>query len=132
MPELANEGVDAHAIARLVSRLARANEALDAVVQRAEASLVRHEGEQRTIEAKAFLTLPDEIRLRLLHRAVDRAGHEGPAELGKVETLLDGLMRAIAHARPFRRTLAGALVASARGKVVVEPAPPRRNRPRRS
>jgi len=28
----------------------------------------------------------EEIRLRLLKRAIDRAGHEGPAELGKVET----------------------------------------------
>jgi tRNA(Ile)-lysidine synthase len=131
MPELAREGVDARTIARLVSRLARANEALDAVVQRAEASLVRYDGRRWTIEANAFLTLPDEIRLRLLHRAIDRAGHEGPAELGKVETLLDGLLRAIAATHPFRRTLAGAVVAFARGTVAIEPAPPRRNPPRR-
>lgn len=30
-----------------------------------------------------------------LHRAIDRAGHEGPAELGKVEALLAALDRAV-------------------------------------
>ena len=39
----------------------------------------------RRIDIDAFLTLPNEIRLRLLQRAIDRVGHEGPAELGKVE-----------------------------------------------
>ena len=29
--------------------------------------------------------MPEEIRLRLLLRAIDRFGHEGPAELGKIE-----------------------------------------------
>ena len=45
----------------------------------------------------AFAGLPEEIRLRLLKRAIDRAGHEGPAELGKVEALLAALDRAIAE-----------------------------------
>ena len=39
--------------------------------------------------------LPEEIRLRLLLRAIDRFGHEGPAELGKVEALLAALDRAV-------------------------------------
>ena len=38
--------------------------------------------------------MPEEIRLRLLLRAIDRFGHEGPAELGKVEALLAALDRA--------------------------------------
>ena len=38
--------------------------------------------------------MPEEIRLRLLLRAIDRYGHEGPAELGKVEALLAALDRA--------------------------------------
>ena len=41
--------------------------------------------------------MPEEIRLRLLKRAIDRFGHEGPAELGKVEALLAALDRAIAE-----------------------------------
>ena len=47
----------------------------------------------------AFAGLPEEIRLRLLMRAIDRAGHEGPAELGKVEALLAALDRAVADGR---------------------------------
>jgi tRNA(Ile)-lysidine synthase len=133
LPQLADEGVDARNIARLVVRLARANAALDAVVDRAEGLLVQHHGRRQTIEVNAFLTLPDEVRLRLLHRAIDRAGHEGPAELGKVETLLDDLSGAMTAkvSHPLRRTLAGALVAFARGALTIEPAPPRRT-PRRS
>ena len=46
---------------------------------------------------KAFAAMPEEIRLRLLKRAIDRFGHEGPAELGKVEALLAALDRALAE-----------------------------------
>lgn len=127
MPELAREGVDARNISRLVLRLARANEALDAVVDRAEGALVQHDGKRRTIDARAFLTLPDEVRLRLLRRTVDRAGHEGPAELGKVEFLLDEVVGAAATSKDsLRRTLAGALIEVRRGIIGIEPAPPRR------
>jgi tRNA(Ile)-lysidine synthase len=48
----------------------------------------------RTFDAKTFAVMPEEIRLRLLLRAIDRVGHEGPAELGKVEALLSALDRA--------------------------------------
>jgi tRNA(Ile)-lysidine synthase len=75
--------------------------------------------------------MAEEIRLRLLLRAIDRFGHEGPAELGKVEALLSALDRAGANrtaARPIRlkQTLAGALVSLIDGRIRVEPAPPRR------
>jgi tRNA(Ile)-lysidine synthase len=78
--------------------------------------------------------MPEEIRLRLLLRAIDRFGHEGPAELGKVEALLAAVDRTIAEAgagrRPrLRQTLAGALVSLVDGRIRVEPAPPRRSRP---
>jgi tRNA(Ile)-lysidine synthase len=126
MPELAQEGIDARNIARLVVRLARANEALDAVADRAEAALVRVDGSRQTIDAKGFLTLPDEVMLRLLHRAIDRAGYEGPAELGKVEILLSNVVGALATNKKFRRTLAGALIDAGRGAIGIAPAPPRR------
>jgi tRNA(Ile)-lysidine synthase len=132
MPELAHEGIDARNIARLVARLARANAALDAVVDRAERALVQADGARQTIDANAFLTLPDEVGLRLLHRAVDRVGYEGPAELGKVEILLEEVVAAATgDARAFRRTLAGALVEVSRGMINLAPAPPRRKARRR-
>ena len=82
--------------------------------------------------------MPEEIRLRLLKRAVDRFGHEGPAELGKVEALLEVVDRAVAESGSARlpspsqsrlkQTLAGALVSLIDGQIRVEPAPPRRSR----
>lgn len=131
MPALAREGVDARNIGRLTARLARANAALEAVADRAEQSLVQRDGTKDTLDVDAFRSLPGEIQLRLLQRAIDRAGYEGPAELGKVETLLDELTDAASSAAPrsFRRTLAGALVDLRRGTMSVTPAPPRRTRP---
>jgi tRNA(Ile)-lysidine synthase len=81
-------------------------------------------------DAKTFAAMPDEIRLRLLLRAIDRVGHEGPAELGKVETLLSALDRATAVRNAGRQprskqTLAGALVSLIDGRIRIEPAPPR-------
>jgi len=132
MPELAEEGLHARNIARLAWRLARADEALDIVVDRAESTLVYAVGGRRLIEAAAFLTLPNEVALRLLHRAIDRVGHEGPAELGKVEELLSEVVgTARENTRSLRRTLAGALIDVGRGTIAIAPAPPRRNAPPR-
>ena len=78
--------------------------------------------------------MPEEIRLRLLLRAIDRFGHEGPAELGKVEALLAALDRAGRGKRRrgrrprLKQTLAGALVSLIDGRIRIEPAPPRRRR----
>ncbi len=77
--------------------------------------------------------MPEEIRLRLLLRAIDQVGHEGPAELGKVEALLAALDRTAAESaagnRPkLKQTLAGALVSLIDGRIRIEPAPPRRPR----
>jgi tRNA(Ile)-lysidine synthase len=160
MPVLAAEGGDARSLARLASRLARANQAVEVLVDGAERYLALKDREAsdpahharifeakifdaKIFEAKAFAALPEEIRLRLLLRAIDRFGHEGPAELGKVEVLLAALDRAIAEKRAARRqnrspgldrpslkqTLAGALVSLVGDRIRVEPAPPRRRRP---
>src|ERR1700674_4189719 len=151
MPVLAAEGGDARNLARLASRLARANAAVEVLVDGAERYLALrdrqalHSGfhaktfdaktfDAKTFDAKAFAAMPEEIRLRLLLRAIDRAGHEGPAELGKVEALLSALDRVGANnadnnagRRPrLKQTLAGALVSLADGRIRVEPAPPRR------
>jgi tRNA(Ile)-lysidine synthase len=141
LPMLAAEGGDAHGLARLAARLARANEAVEVLTDGAERYLVlkgsaapRKDG--RELDAEAFAALPEEIRLRLLMRAINRFGHEGPAELGKVEALLVQLDRHFApkgnksSSSPaeirLKQTLAGALVIVGRGRIRIEPAPPRK------
>jgi tRNA(Ile)-lysidine synthase len=156
MPVLAAEGGDARNLARLASRLARANQAVEVLVDGAERYLALREREAsrpalragakvfdaKVFDAEAFVAMPEEIRLRLLKRAIDRFGHEGPAELGKVEALLAVVDRAVAESSRrlpklsqsrlgqsrLKQTLAGALVSLRDGRIRVEPAPPRRSR----
>jgi tRNA(Ile)-lysidine synthase len=133
MPALAAEGGNAKNLVRLASRLARANAALEVLVDAAERYLVlrdRNDAARFGVDAAAFAGLPEEIRLRLLMRAIDRVGHEGPAELGKVEALLAALDRAVAQDEGrLKQTLAGAAISLIAGRIHVEPAPPRRRRP---
>jgi tRNA(Ile)-lysidine synthase len=151
MPVLAAEGGDARSLARLASRLARANAAVEVLVEGAERYLALRDREMfevgnrasrseavdaktpdaKTFDAKAFAGLPEEIRLRLLLRAINRLGHEGPAELGKVEALLAALDRSLAERKPggrpvLKQTLAGALVSLVGGRIRIGPAPVRR------
>jgi tRNA(Ile)-lysidine synthase len=171
MPLLAAEGGDARNLARLAARFARANAAIEILVDGAERYLALRDRlaaspseigaktfdaetfdaeifDAKTFdaktsgakapgaaifEAKAFAAMPEEIRLRLLLRAIDRFGHEGPAELGKVEAMLSVLGRAMAEPNSRRRpqlkqTLAGALVSLIDDRIRVAPAPPRRRR----
>jgi tRNA(Ile)-lysidine synthase len=136
MPALAAEGFDARNLARLAARLARANAALEILVDGAERylKLGERDPDHAGFDANAFAALAEEIRLRLLLRRIDRVGHEGPAELGKVEALLASLDRAIAVTGPakgrigLKQTLAGALVSLVDGRIRIEPAPPRRKR----
>ena len=157
MPALAAEGGDPRNLARLAARLARANAAVEVLTDGAERYLaLKDRGAPRSpldaeagsfdaqsLDARVFATMPEEIRVRLLKRAIDRFGHEGPAELGKVEALLAALDRAAAEMAGRRRpgldqpglkqtrlkqTLAGALVSLIGGRIRIEPAPPRRRR----
>jgi tRNA(Ile)-lysidine synthase len=131
MPALAEEGGDSRNLARLASRLARVNAAVEAMADGAERYLaLRDRDPQRPgFDAAVFAALPEEVRVRLLKRAIDRAGHEGEAELGKVETLLAALDRAVAGGPgKLKQTLAGAMISVAGGRIRVEPAPPRRGR----
>jgi tRNA(Ile)-lysidine synthase len=146
--ELAAEGGDARNLARLAARLARANAAIEILVEGAARYLslknqlvattwpaAASVGNRANVsfDAMAFAGLPEEIRLRLLQRTIDRFGHEGPAELGKVEALLSSLDRELQKSAPQRsarlkRTLAGALVSLGQGRIMIAPAPPRRRR----
>ena len=102
--------------------------------------ILQRAGNGIAFDAGAFALLPEEIRLRLLMRAINRLGHEGPAELGKAETLLAQLDRSFTE-RPgqvrstpprarLRQTLAGALVSLEQGRLHIEPAPLRRRQHR--
>ena len=132
MPALVEEGGDSRNLARLATRLARANAAIEVLADGAERYLAlrdRDDASRFGFDAGAFADLPEEIRLRLLKRAIDRAGHEGPAELGKVEALLAVLDRAIANGETqtrLKQTLAGATISLIGGRIHVDPAPPRR------
>jgi tRNA(Ile)-lysidine synthase len=134
MPALAAEGFDARNLTRLAARFARANAALEILVDGAERYLELGERDpaHAGFDAPAFAALAEEIRLRLLLRRIGRVGHEGPAELGKVEALLAALDRAAAAPKPakgrfgLKQTLAGALISLADGRIRIEPAPRRR------
>ncbi|MGN6311619.1 MAG: tRNA lysidine(34) synthetase TilS [Xanthobacteraceae bacterium] len=133
MPLLAAEGCDARNLTRLAGRLGRANAALELMADGAERFLaVRSGGLPRPgFDFDAFVGLPEEVRIRVLLRAIGRVATEGVPELGKVEALIAainaaGAVRSGVQAR-FRQTLAGAVMTIAKGRILIEPAPPRRN-----
>ncbi|MGE5156969.1 MAG: tRNA lysidine(34) synthetase TilS [Gemmatimonas sp.] len=143
LPALAAEGGDARCLARLATRLSRANAAVEVLADGAERYLaLKGHGALQSLhngvvfDAEAFAGLPEEIRLRLLMRAINRFGHEGPAELGKLEALLAQLDRnstgrsaktgGTRQEKPLKQTLAGAVVSLRAGQIRIEPAPARR------
>src|SRR4029078_13030058 len=97
----------------------------------ARASLAQARWPQRgpvLFDAEHFNRLPAEVALRLLGRAIARAGDEGPIQLGKLETLYEGLTSADrGKTSRWRRTLAGALITREGSKLAIEGAPPRRH-----
>ena len=134
MPTLATEGFDSRNLARLATRLARANEAIELMVNGAEQYLNLIGGQPTGgIDVQLFASLSEEIRIRLLLRLLNRVGYEGPAELGKVETLLQALDGAAGKGGKggkgiqYRQTLAGALVTQTHNRLRIEPAPSRRS-----
>lgn len=132
MPALAKEGLDAFRLAAFARRMARAEAAIAAATDQAAKCVLlepRHEASVRFRSAE-FGKLPAEIAIRLLGRAVDRVGDEGPAGLGKLEALYEGLAAALAQgpAAPFRRTLAGALVSLSGPVLGIARAPARRTK----
>jgi tRNA(Ile)-lysidine synthase len=129
-PMLAGEGIDAGRLAQLAKRLARADAALASTVDAAETQvlLTAPNREETALNAVALFAFPDEIGMRLLGRAIDRHGDEGPIELGKLETLFEALAASYAAGRALKRTLAGATVSMAGPRIAVARAPARRSR----
>ena len=108
MAELAREGLDAAGWRCWRAGSSAPTAAIEAVVDRAVAELSRRSpaGDAIAIDAAAYSGLPAEIALRLLGRAVDRVGDEGPVELAKLEALKTALDAAQIHGK--RRGFAAA------------------------
>jgi tRNA(Ile)-lysidine synthase len=128
-PVLAEEGIDAARLSLLATRLARANAAIETVVDGELGHIITGTFSECSVKynARKLFALPSEISLRLLGRAVDRYGHEGPVELGKLEALHQAMSGAWAAGRHLKRTLAGALVNLDGVCLDISPAPLRRN-----
>jgi tRNA(Ile)-lysidine synthase len=133
MPALAEEGLAARRLALLARRLRRAEAAIELAVDGAAQALSQgkwNETDQIALNGDAFRDLPAEVGLRLLGRAIARCGDEGPAGLAQIEALYEALASASRLRVPrLRRTLAGALVTLAAGRLLIERAPPRRREP---
>ena len=129
LPVLAGEGLDAPRLATLARRLARAEAALAQAAAEAFDRLAEEKSGRIAFDRSGFAGLSPEIALRLLGRAIDALGDEGPVELGKLEGLSGALATALADGQGrFRRTLAGAVVTLTATAIMVERAPPRRSR----
>ncbi|QUS42533.1 tRNA lysidine(34) synthetase TilS [Tardiphaga alba] len=131
MPVLAAEGLGPHALARLAARMARADAALELMADGAERFLaLRNPGRAPdAIDAGAFMGLAEEIRVRLLLRMINAVGREGPAELGKAESLALAMEQAMEGTRSgilLKQTLAGAVISLTRHRLKIASAPPRR------
>ncbi len=138
MPALAREGLTPARLARMATRVERVEDVVYHAVNDAQSRVAPGEWPRTgpvTMNAESFADLPPEIRLRLLGRAIDWTGNEGPVELGKLEALeaamsepLSAAMLQLTHLARFRRTLAGALITLRDDVLTVERAPPRRTK----
>jgi tRNA(Ile)-lysidine synthase len=142
MPVLAGEGLDAKRLALLARRLRRAEASIEFTVGVAASAVSDAAwtiGGPILLDAEKFIRLPSEVALRLLGRAIIHAAGELPLRLGRLEALYDLLAQSnsesdserLRHNR-VRRTLAGALITLAGGRLTIERAPPRSQAARRS
>ena len=136
MPLLAAEGLDAEKFTLLARRVQRAEAALESAVTQGAARVALTQWSKSgpiMLKGVGLRSLPAEVALRILGRAIGAVGEEGPVELAKLEALFDAIQEAWTR-RPsrygrFRRTLAGALITVEHKRVRVERAPARRQRP---
>lgn len=133
MAVLAREGLTPRRLALLAHRVQRVEVAIEEAVNAAQARLVPwpgQKGQPVTFPAAGFRELPPEIALRLMERALNRSGDEGPVGLGKLEAMMEALDATLRDGRTarFRRTLAGAVVTLTGGQLTIAPAPPRRSK----
>jgi tRNA(Ile)-lysidine synthase len=127
-PTLAAEGLEPRRLALLAQRVRRSEATVEAAVDQAAARLAPGTWPERgpvVMAAQRFAALPEEVALRLLGRAIERTGDEGPVELAKLEALA-ALVLAARPGQTLRRTLAGAQITVARECLTIERAPARR------
>ncbi len=128
---LADAGLEASALVRSARRLGRVREALEAACDEAAARLmVMHPEGLIEVESAGFERLPEELRIRLLDRAVTIAGGlagDRP-RLSAIEALADwlgsgeGRARTLAGARIVRRKNA-LLIGREPGRLPLHPVP---------
>jgi tRNA(Ile)-lysidine synthase len=141
MPVLAGEGLDARRLALLARRLRRAEATIEFAVGAAASAVsdaAWSNGGPILLDAEKFIRLPAEVALRLLGRAIVHAAGELPLRLGRLEALYDLLAQSNSGSRSVRlrhnrvrRTLAGALITLAAGRLTIERAPARSKPARR-
>jgi tRNA(Ile)-lysidine synthase len=125
---LAAEGLDAVRLSRLAERAARADAALEAAADLAEARWTSDREGVRLLLSELF-EQPEEIMLRVLARAIAIAAPDRGFRLERLEDLVAALREARSRGVSLRRTLGGAVVSLERGGTVVVAAEtdPRRN-----
>ncbi|PPD13937.1 MAG: tRNA lysidine(34) synthetase TilS [Methylobacterium sp.] len=133
MPILAQEGLTPERLGTLAARARRTEDAIEHVVKRTlDECLIRHapDGGAVRLRAEPFYTEPFEIAMRMVRRAMFAIAEDDQVEaqipLGKLEILIRNLRMAIRDQRPFRATLAWAVVAHANNLIEVRTAPQRR------
>jgi tRNA(Ile)-lysidine synthase len=131
---LAAEGLTSARLATAARRLARADAAIELVASELQPKVTRPRSGKQLAEntvqfdAGSFFQIADELSLRLLGRAAETTGDEGPVELAKLEALHSALWDAHGAGVPLRRTLAGALISLDGDRLTVTRAPARRSR----
>lgn len=133
MPILAEEGLTPERLGNLAARARRTEDAIEHVARRiVDGAIVRRAGDGGAIrlKAEAFFSEPFDLALRMLRRtmlAIASDNHDATQiSLSKLERLLKHLRIAIKDQRPFRQTLAWAVIAHGNGFLEVRTAPPRR------
>lgn len=139
MPLLAHEGLTAERLGTLAARARRTEDAIEHVAKRMIDDYLIQQGRDGgavRIKSEPFQAEPFEIALRMLKRAMLMIRDEGLADqvihLAKLEQLLRNLRMAIRDDRPFRATLAWAVIAHGSGRIEVRRAPPRRKHDERA
>jgi len=113
LPELAQDGLTAERLGQLARRLARAEEALDALAVRALATLpAGGESGERWFDFARLCQEPEEIVIRGLALALAAAQDNDeeadvPLRLARIEDCAQALIAAAREGRELRRTLGG-------------------------
>ena len=126
---LAEEGLDASALARLARRAEQAEAALKSAADAAERRL--NLVETGACDAKTLFAEPREIAQRLIAAALAKFGERETSRIGleKIEAITERLAAAHREGCRFSANVAGARARlSSRGQIVVEKEPPRRPR----